>query len=74
MAKKKTKKKKAPAMEMLLVGSKVKAELRAKGVNVGEGTLEALNGMLHWYVGQVALRAQANGRKTSRPHDVAIME
>ncbi len=77
MAKKKTAKKKthkAPAPEMLLVGSKVKAELRAKGVNVGEGTLEALNGMIHWYVSQAALRAQANGRKTTRPHDVIMME
>jgi hypothetical protein len=70
MAEKKT----APQMEMVLVGSKVKAVLRAQGVNVGEGTIEALNGMLHWYINQVALRTKANGRKTTRPHDVAIME
>ena len=76
MAKKKTKKKtkKAPPMEMLLVGSKVKAALRAQDVNVGEGTIEALNAMLHWYVTQAALRAKANGRKTTRPYDVVIME
>ena len=77
MAKKKTKKKsnkKAPAMEMLLVGSKVRAALRDKGVNVGEGTIDTLNGMIHWYVNQAALRAKANGRKTTRPHDVILME
>ena len=77
MAKKKTKKKatkKAPPMEMLLVGSKVKAALRAQGVNVGEGTLEAFNDGLYWYVAQAALRAKANGRKTTRPNDVILME
>jgi hypothetical protein len=75
MAKKTAKKKtQAPEMDMVLVGSKVKAALRAEGVNVGEGTLDALNGMVHWYLGQAALRAKANSRKTTRPHDVILME
>jgi histone H3/H4 len=69
MAKKAKKKAK---MEMLLVGSKVKGGLRGMGVNVGEGTLEALNGMLLWYMEQAAKRAKSNGRKTVRPHDVMI--
>ena len=73
-ATKKTAKKKAPPMEMILVGSKVKAALREADVNVGEGTLDALNGMVHWYLGQAALRTRANGRKTTRPHDVILME
>jgi len=64
---------KAPA-EMLLVGSKVKAALRANNVNVGEGTVEALNGLLHWYITQGALRAQANKRKTVRGHDMILMD
>jgi histone H3/H4 len=72
-ATKKTSAKKAASMEMLLVGSKVKAALRSHGVNVGEGTLDALNGMLYWYVEQAAKRAQANKRKTVRGHDVALM-
>lgn len=59
-------------MEMLLVGSKVKGALRELGVNVGEGTLDALNGTLHWYIEQAAKRAKANGRKTARPYDVII--
>jgi len=72
-APKKTSAKKPATMEMLLVGSKVKAALRSHGVNVGEGTLDALNGMLYWYVEQAAKRAQANKRKTVRGHDVALM-
>ncbi|MBW2536200.1 MAG: hypothetical protein JRI55_32230 [Deltaproteobacteria bacterium] len=68
-------KKKSPfkSLEPLLVGSKVKAALRAQGVNVGEGTLESLNSMMHWYLAQAALRAKANGRKTPRPHDIILM-
>jgi len=59
---------------MVLVGSKVKAALKDQDVNVGAGTLDALNGMVHWYVAQAALRAKANGRKTVRPADVICME
>ena len=67
--------KKAPTPpEMVLVGSKVKAALRAQEVNVAAGTLEALNGMVHWYIQQAALRAKANGRKTVRPTDIICME
>ena len=73
-AKKKTTKKAAPVMEMVLVGSKVKEALRAQDVNVGEGTLDALNEMVHWHLTQAAQRAQANGRKTTRPHDVMLSE
>ena len=64
---------KAPT-EMLLVGSKVRAALRANNVNVGEGTVEALNGLVHWYITQGALRAQANKRKTVRGHDMILMD
>jgi len=60
--------------ETLIVSSKVKAALRERGVNVGEGTLESLNAMMHWYLAQAALRAKANGRKTTRPHDIILME
>lgn len=67
MAKKKKK------MEMLIVGSKAKAALRSNKVNVGEGTLDALNEVLHYYIQQAAKRAHANRRKTVRGHDVALM-
>ncbi len=68
------KKKKAAPPEMVLVGSKVKAALRNQDVNVGQGTLEALNDLVHRYICQAALRAKANGRKTVRAHDIVIMD
>ena len=78
MAKKKKKKKKAsrkkaPAMEMLLVGSKTKAALKAHGVNVSGDTLDALNMVVYWYIEQASKRAGNNGRKTVRGHDVLSM-
>jgi histone H3/H4 len=74
MAKKKAKKAKKTAAkkEMLLVGSKVKAALRSYNVNVGEGTVDALNEMVYWYVEQAAKRADKNKRKTVRGYDVMV--
>ena len=79
MAKKKARKKKAKAkksagssMEMLLVGSKTKAALKDHGVNVASDALDGLNQVVHWYIHQAAARAQANGRKTVRAHDVLV--
>ena len=68
-AKKKTARKKAPQVEMLLVGSKAKAALKAHGVNVASDALENLNLVVHHYIDQAAKRAEANGRKTVRKHD-----
>ena len=55
--------------EMLLVGSKTKAALKAMDVNVAGDALEALNGIVYWYIDQAAKRAKANGRKTVRGYD-----
>ena len=71
-AKKRAAKKKAPKIETYLVGSKVKAAVRKLGCNFGSGSLESLNGMVHWYIEQAAARAQANGRKTVRAHDFVV--
>ncbi len=59
--------------ESLLVGSKTRAALKAHGVNVGAGALDALNEMVHWYIDQAAKRAAANRRKTVRDHDFFIV-
>jgi len=59
----------AQAPEMLLVGSKTKAALKAQNVNVAGDALAALNGIVYWYIDQAAKRAKANGRKTVRGHD-----
>ena len=61
--------KKAAPKEMLLVGSKAKAALKASGCNVAGDALEGLNEIVHKYISQAGLRAQANGRKTIRAHD-----
>ena len=58
--------------EMLLVGSKTKAALKAHGCNVGGDALGALNMVVHWYVEQAAKRAAANHRKTVRAHDFML--
>lgn len=60
--------------ESLLVGSKTRAALKAHGVNVGAGALDALNEVVHWYIDQAAKRAAANRRKTVRGHDFTVAE
>ncbi len=60
--------------ESLLVGSKTRAALKAHGVNVGAGALDALNAVVHWYIDQAAQRAAANRRKTVRAHDFIIID
>jgi hypothetical protein len=76
MAKKKTKKKAAPRAtatnEVLLVGSKVKAAIKAAGCNSSSDAMEGLNGWVHWLIGQATQRAGKNGRKTVRAHDFMV--
>jgi histone H3/H4 len=59
--------------EMLLVASKTKQVLKDAGCNVSGDALDSLNELVHWYLGQAAKRAEANGRKTVRGHDFGIM-
>lgn len=59
-------------VEMLLVGSKTKAALKERGVNVAGDALDGLNMVVHWYIDQAAKRAEANGRKTVRGHDIIM--
>lgn len=69
-AKKKTTKKNTT--EMLLVGSKVKAALKASDVNVAGDAVEGLNQWVYWLIEQATARAAANGRKTVRAHDFMV--
>ena len=68
-AKKKTSKK---TVEVLLVGSKVKAAIKEADCNTGGDAIEGLNNWVHWLIGQATQRAQANGRKTVRAHDFML--
>jgi histone H3/H4 len=73
--KKATKKKAAaaaPATEVLVVGSKVKAAIKALDKNSSGDVIEDLNKLVHWYIQQAAARAEANGRKTVRGHDFLV--
>ena len=72
-------KKKAPAkkkskknLEVLLVGSKVKATIKGAKCNTGGDAIEGLNNWVHWLIGQATSRAAANGRKTVRAHDFMV--
>ena len=67
-------KKKKKELEVLLVGSKVRAQIKEAGCNTGGDAIEGLNAYVHWLVQQAAARAQANGRKTVRAHDFLIMQ
>lgn len=72
VTKKKAPKKKASTVEVLLVGSKVKAAIKDADCNTAGDALEGLNGWVHWLIGQATARAKANGRKTVRAHDFMI--
>jgi hypothetical protein len=76
MAKKKTAAKKAGgggAGETFLVGSKVKAAIKARDCNTAGDALDGLNGWVGWLIQQATSRAKANGRKTVRAHDFILM-
>ena len=73
-AKKKTARKAAPPeTEMLIVASKTREALQAHGCNVAADALKGLNVYVYWLIEQAAKRADANGRKTVRPHDFLLM-
>lgn len=63
----------AKKMEMVLVASKVKAQIKKGGCNTAGDALDGLNGIVAWYTEQAVKRAKANGRKTVRAHDFCIM-
>ena len=60
------------AQESLLVGSKVKAAIKAAGCNTGGDAIASLNSYVYWLIDQATKRAATNGRKTVRGHDFHI--
>ena len=71
-AKKSTKPKPKADLEVLLVGSKVKAAIKEADCNTGGDALDGLNAWVHWLIEQATARAAANGRKTVRAHDFMV--
>ena len=74
MAARKKKKKKAARkkVEILLVSSKVKEQIKKAGCNTSGDAIEGLNGWVGFLIGQATARAKANGRKTVRAHDFIL--
>ena len=63
----------AKKMEPLVIASKAKAVLKKAGCNTAGDAMEALSGVVYWYLDQGAKRAKANGRKTVRASDIIVM-
>lgn len=64
---------KASKKEPLIVGSKVKAHIKAAGCNTAGDAFDGVNAWVYWLIEQATKRAKANGRKTVRAHDFMIM-
>ena len=60
----------AVAKEMLVVGSKVKAAIRAKNCMCSSELLPALNEKVYELIAAAICRTQANKRSTVKPQDV----
>ena len=56
--------------EMLLVGSKVKAYVKSKGLNSSAEVLDALNCCVYACLDKAVARAKENARKTLQARDV----
>lgn len=69
MAKKKKAAKKKE-LEMVVVGSKVKATIKDAGKMMAGDLLPALNEKIHCMIAAAVARADANKRSTVRPQDV----
>ena len=74
MAKVKKAAKAAPkkSMEVLLVGSKVRAAIKDAGCNTAGDAMDGLNAWVGWLIQQATARASQNGRKTVRAHDFGV--
>ncbi len=58
------------AKEVLIVGTKVKNYIKAKGVMSSSDVLETLNAAVYCLLERAIERAKANGRKTVQGKDV----
>jgi hypothetical protein len=65
-------KKKGGKVEILLVASKVREQVKKANCNFAGDALEGLNDWVMWLIQQATKRAGANGRKTVRAHDFMI--
>ena len=69
-AKKKAAKKKAASKDVLVVASKVKAAIKAKGLMTSSEALGAINDAVYALIADAATRTKANNRKTLKAQDL----
>jgi histone H3/H4 len=62
--------KKSAAREVLVVGTKVKDVVRAAGLQSSGELIDAVSGKVHEILSAAIDRANENGRKTVRSHDL----
>lgn len=55
-----------------VVKSMVKQRVAKGKCHSSSDVMEALNGLVEYYLDQACKRAKANGRKTVRSHDICI--
>jgi len=60
----------AKKAEPMVVGSKVRAAIRAKGAMMSGELLDALNAKVACIIAEAIARAKANKRSTVRPQDL----
>ena len=58
------------AKSNVVVGSKVKEAIKAKGVRMAGDFAEALNAKVHEVIADAVGRCKSNNRGTVRPHDL----
>ena len=56
-----------------VVKSMVKQTISKGKMHSSSDVMDAINGLVGWYLEQAIKRAKANGRKTVRGHDVLSM-
>jgi len=55
-----------------VVKSMVKERIAKGKCHSSSDVVEAVNGLVEWYLDQACKRAKANGRKTVRAHDICL--
>ncbi len=70
VAKKKAGRKKSKGQEPLIVASKIKAYIKAKGLMTASDSLEAINVKVRALLDEAGARTRSNRRSTVKPQDL----
>ena len=70
VGKKKAGRKKSMGKEPLIVASKIKAYIKAKGLMTASDSLEAINVKVRTLIDEAAERTRSNRRSTVKPQDL----